>query len=183
MPGLEMTDLGPTDAEKNAENFQAGGSLRKLRVKAGATLLDESEVETSSVGDRLNEVHIRGIGVGSGDCRVLSLGEGWDRRRKGVTEVWILGAAAIARPPGGIHRKLHQVGEAPEGLVRTRGLAAGQSAERVQVYGVRALGREIRIDENLMGQLVFGVVVDVLRHIGVEKFQVSCIGRVPASGS
>src|SRR5215472_168821 len=151
MPGLKVTDLGSANAEENAQNLQAGGTLRKLRVKAGATLLDESEVEACSVGHGLNEVRIGGIGVGSRNCRVLSLGETGDGREKCVTQIRILRSAAIARPPGGIDRKLHQVGEASEGLVGTGGLAAGKSAEPIQIYGVRTLGRKIRVDEDFVG--------------------------------
>ena len=56
--------------------------------------------------------------------------ESW---RKGVAEVGVLGAAAVASPPSGVDGELRQVSKAAE-LVRAGGLAAGQSAEAIQVH-------------------------------------------------
>ena len=57
-----------------------------------------------------------------------------------------------------------------------------QNAELVQIHHVRALGGEIRINKVLVGELVLGVVVDVLRHVHVEKLQGLGVGRVAAGG-
>ncbi len=53
-----MTDLGPSDAKNDAQDFRAADSLRQFGVEAGSTLLDKSKVEARRVGDSLNEVRI-----------------------------------------------------------------------------------------------------------------------------
>jgi len=58
VPGLEVTDLGPSDAKNDAQDFRAADSLRQFGVEAGSTLLDKSKVEARRVGDSLNEVRI-----------------------------------------------------------------------------------------------------------------------------
>ena len=104
------------------------------------------------------------IGIGAGNGGVLPDGQCGKRLRERVAEVRILRRAAISRPPTCIHRKLGKVGK-PAKLVGARRFATGQSTELVEVHGVRALGGEICVDENLVAKFIFRVVVNVLRHI------------------
>src|SRR5271166_6165998 len=85
VPGLEVCDLGSANAEQDAQNFHAGYPLSELWVEAAAALLDGSEVKAGRVGDRLKEVGVQQVVVGSGNCRVLSHRQRRDRGRESVT--------------------------------------------------------------------------------------------------
>jgi hypothetical protein len=69
---------------------------------------------------------------------MLPPGQGGNGLSKGVTEIGILGAAAITSPPGGVDSELHEVGKAPK-LVGAGRLAASQSAKAIEIDRVRAL--------------------------------------------
>src|ERR1700682_4297465 len=114
MPGLEVTDLGASDAKDYAQDFRAADSLRQFGVETGSTLLDKGKVKARGIGDRLNEVGIVRVSVSSGNRRVLPDRQRGNGLSRGVAEVGILGSAAIASPPAGIHRELHQISEPSE---------------------------------------------------------------------
>src|SRR6266481_2166119 len=56
-----------------------------------------------------------------------------------------------------------------------------QHAKLLEVYCVRVLGGEIRVEKVLVGELIIGVVVDVLGHVSVEHFKSSGVGWIPGS--
>src|ERR1700752_1343960 len=93
---------------------------------------------------------------------------------KGVAEVRIHRAAAVAGPPAGIHIKVHEICE-PTNLLSACSLAAGQGAKLVEVDCVRTFGREVCVDELFVRELIVGVVVDVLVHIFIQPFKGGCI--------
>ena len=142
--------------------------MRQFGVETGSALLDPGEVKTRGVGYGLNKVGIGRVSIGSGDRGVLSHGQCGNGLRSRIAEVGVLGAAAIARPPTGVDGELHQVGETSE-LIGSSGLAAGQGAEAIEVDGVGTLRFQVRVDEDFVAQLVFGVVMNVLRHIAVQR--------------
>jgi hypothetical protein len=72
------------------------------------------------------------VGVGPGDRRELAAQEPGNGRRERVAEVRVLGAAAVARPPRGVDRERHQVGE-PLDLLGARRGAALKRAEPPQI--------------------------------------------------
>jgi hypothetical protein len=51
-----------------------------------------------------------------------------------INEIGIFGAAAVVRPPTGIHSKLHKVGE-PSNLLSIGRFTAGQGAKLIQIAG------------------------------------------------
>ncbi len=86
--------------------------------------------------------------------------------REGGAEVRILGAA-ITRIPAGVDRKVHQVGEPPN-LLCAVCLAAGQSAEGIEIDGISADREQISIEEFRVALFISCVRRDVLRAIGIE---------------
>src|ERR1700682_6817166 len=100
MPGLEVTDLGASDAKDYAQDFRAADSLRQFGVETGSTLLDKGKVKARGIGDRLNEVGIVRVSVRSGNRRVLPDRQRGNGLRRGVAERGILGTAARTGPPG-----------------------------------------------------------------------------------
>ncbi len=164
VPSLKMRDLCSANAEQDAQHFGMCDPLRELRVEAGAALLDGAEVKTSGVGDRLQLSGVAGIPIRARNRGVHVDRQRGDGRRKSVAKVRILRPAAVAGPPTGINSKLRQIGE-PAKIVGARRFAAGQSAKLVEANGVRTLGSQICVDEDLVGEFVFRIVVNVLRHI------------------
>src|SRR6266699_5207379 len=96
------------------------------------TLLNKPKMESRRVGDRL-EVSRDGWGIPrfkallviivSGNRRKLPLEQPWNSLSERVTEIGVLGAAAVARPITGVHGELHEVGEPPD-LLGACGLTA-----------------------------------------------------------
>src|SRR5438093_13662656 len=76
--------------------------------------------------------------VVSGDPRELSLAQSRHRLREGVAEIGVLGAAAVARPPTGVDRELHQAGQ-PADLLSAGRSTARQRAKPIEIDGFRAL--------------------------------------------
>ena len=140
-------------------------------------MLDEDKMKSCCIGDRLEMV---------GDARwctpseiVIAPGNGRaihnvDRLRKGVAEVRILRAAAVASPPAGIHVEIHEVCE-PADLLSACRLAAGQGAKLVEIDCVRTLGRQKGVDELRVRKFIVGVVVDVLVHVFIQHRKGGCI--------
>ena len=175
-----MHRLAAADAEQDTQHLGMGDPLGERGVEAGTALLDPGEVKAGRVGDRLQVVGSGEVGVGAGNRRMLADGQVWDGLRQGVAEVGVLRVAAVARPEAGVDRELHQVGEPPD-LLRAGRLTARQSAELIQIDRVRAVCCQVGVDEGEMGDLIFGVVVDVLVHVLVQHRERLGVGRVPAS--
>src|SRR5205085_9230896 len=167
MPRLKVRCLGGPDAEQDAQDFGIGHALRKRWVKAGATLFDRRKVKPRRVGDRLTVLVGVEIAIVSRDCWELPLQQAGNRGRKGVAKIGVLRPAAVARPPTRIQRELHQVSKSPD-LLRARRLAARQGSKLIQTNWVRPARNEIGVDKGEMSQLILRVIVNVLRHIGIE---------------
>jgi hypothetical protein len=60
---LEVHGLAGADAQQDSQDFQVGDVLCQRRIKASATLLDESEVESRRESDRLEVIGKRGLRV------------------------------------------------------------------------------------------------------------------------
>ena len=86
--------------------------------------------------------------------------------------------AAVARPPTGIHGKLHQVGE-PSDLLGASCLTARQSAKLIQIDGLGPFRSQIGVKEREVGDLIVGVVVDVLVHVLIEHLKGLGVGWIP----
>ena len=89
-------------------------------------------MESRRVGDCLDVVMRVQVGIGSGDCRKLSLVQIRDRLGKheiGI-KVGVIGTAAVASPPTGVESELHEVSK-PKLSTRPGGGAAGQGAELI----------------------------------------------------
>jgi hypothetical protein len=78
---------------------------------------------------------------------------------------------------------VHEIGQAQDFLVGSCGFAAGQGAELVEVRGRLAFRLQVSVDEYLVREFIFGVVVDVLVHVAIERNQVqrSCRQRHPSN--
>ena len=85
-----------------------------------------------------------------------------------VAEIGVLGAATVTRPPGSIDAELRQVCQ-PAKLICARRLTAWESTELVQIDRFSALGGQVFVDEHFVRKFVFGIVMDVLRHVAVER--------------
>ncbi len=171
VPHLEVHRLRRADAEQDAQHLHVRNALRERRIEAAAALLDGAEMECGRVDDGEQVVRILGVAVGPRDRGEPAIEQSRNRIRKiVVTEIGIGGAAAIAPPPGRVHRELHEIGQA---LLARRaiGRAAVQRAESFEADGPRALRFKVFIDEIEMGEFVLGVVVNVLRHVTVDLRQ------------
>src|SRR5260221_4188233 len=150
-----------------------GSFLGQRRVKAAATLLDEREVESRRVRNRLQMVGDVSVGIYTQVCiadwngRMLSLGEIWNCVFEGSTKVRIRGLAAVPRPPTGVNRQLLQVGEAPF-LGNSSDLTRRQNRKAAQVDLFCAFRLQVVVKKPVMTDLIVGVVTDVLWHIAVE---------------
>src|SRR5580704_5046404 len=174
VPGLEVHDLAAADAEQNPQDFQIGYLLRQRRVQAASALLDECEVESRRVRNRLQMVGdvalgIQAqVGIAQGNGRMLSLSEIWNCVLESSSKVWIRGRAAVPCPPFSVYRQLLQVGEAAC-LGNARDFTRGQNGKIFrQVDGLSALRLQVVVEKPVMTDLIVSVVGDVLRHIAVE---------------
>src|SRR5207253_1883072 len=105
-PGLKVHCLRGADADQDSKDFHVSCPLRHRRVEAVATLFDSRKMKSGGIRDRLKEVGIIQIIIGSGNCRMLPNRQSGDRLREGVTEIGVLGAAAVPSPPTGVQREL-----------------------------------------------------------------------------
>src|SRR5260370_4077611 len=69
LPSLKVHCLAWTDTEEDSQNFWVGYSLSKLRVEAGATLLNKAKVEARREGERLDPVSVVRLSSRSGSGR------------------------------------------------------------------------------------------------------------------
>ena len=79
---------------------------------------------------------------------MLANGKRRDGVAEGITEVGILGAAAISCPPIGVHGELREIGQPAEVLFAPAAWLRGQSAKGIEVHRSRALRGQIRVQEN-----------------------------------
>ncbi len=169
-----MHRLGWPDAQHDPQDLDAGYALRQRWIEARPSLFDSSEVKSSRVGNGLNVLVGCQVRIGSGNCGMLvyrQTGNGlWER----ITEIRVLRAAAIASPPTGVDGQLHQIRESRLAAGPGRS-AAFQRAKLLQIDDVRALRCQVRINEILMRKFILGIVMNILRHIGIEDLQRSGI--------
>src|SRR5258708_8554681 len=71
LPSLKVHCLAWTDTEEDSQNFWVGYSLSKLRVEAGATLLNKAKVEARREGDRLDQGGVVRVTISLGNTRTL----------------------------------------------------------------------------------------------------------------
>jgi hypothetical protein len=135
--------LGGADAEHDAQYFRIGDPLRQRWVEAGTSLLDEPKVEARRVGDRLDVVSRREVAIVAGDGRELPGIQTRDGLWEGVAEIGVLGAAAVAGPPTGVHRELHEVGEPPERHKTSTSIDSyGSASHRFAICACPSSGRD-----------------------------------------
>jgi len=60
-------------------------------------------------------------------------------------------------------------------------LAAGQSSKLLKIDRLRPLSCQIRVDEIEVGELIVGIVVDVIGHVVINRLQGFGVSFVPAS--
>src|SRR5881398_1955828 len=95
-------------------------------------------------------------------------------------KIWVMAVVAITGPPAGVDGELRKVSEPVSDQVRinSRRGAAHQSAKRVEVYRIRSLGDQIRVEELVMSDLIIGVVMDVVYHFILNNLQGLSIVRI-----
>jgi hypothetical protein len=189
VPGLKVRCLGRADTQQDTQNFRMGHPLSQRGVEARATLLDKPKMESRRVGDRL-EVIRDGWGIprfkalqviiGSGNRRKLPVTQTRDSLSERVTEIGVLRATAVARPPTGVHRELHEVGEPSLVLECACRLTALQRAKLVQIDGICAFRNQVRIDEREVADLILGIVVYILGHVPIQHLKGSNVAWTPA---
>ncbi|HYL43133.1 MAG TPA: hypothetical protein VEU97_07100 [Ktedonobacteraceae bacterium] len=178
MPGLEVRRLGWADTEQDAQHLRVGDPLSERWVEAGASLLDKPKMEGRRVGNRLDVVMGGQVAIVSGNRRKLPFTQTRDSLSERITEIGVLRATAVAGPPAGVHRELHEVGE-PSDLPGACRFTARQRAKLIQIDGIRALGDQIGVDEREVAELILGIVVDILVHIPIQLFKGSGVGSAP----
>src|SRR5437879_13685915 len=109
--GLKVQWVLGADADQDSQDLNVSGPLRHRGIDAVATLFDRWKMESRRVGNRLKEVRVLQVIIGSGNCRMLPNRQSGDRLREGVTEIGILGAAAVPSPPTSVQRELREVCE------------------------------------------------------------------------
>src|SRR5580692_302931 len=120
-------------------------------------------MEGRGIRDHLNMIRVVEIRIRDGNRR--SVGDRYGLRKRRA-EIRIL-RAAVADEPAGVDVQMHKIGEAAE-ILRPRGLASLQSAELVEIHGLRALAFEICVDKSGVADFVDGVAGYVLRTIAVQ---------------
>ncbi len=59
-------------------------------------------------------------------------------------------------------------------------MTALQRAKLLQVDGIPTLGNQVRVYEREVGELILGIVVDILGHVPIQHLQGSGVGWTPA---
>ena len=80
-----------------------------------------------------------------------------------------LAADAVARPPTGVHGKLHQIGE-PSDLPSSGCLTARQGTKLIQIDGLGPFRSQIGVKERGVGDLIVRVIMDILIHVSIQYF-------------
>ena len=119
------------------------------------------------VGDRLDVFRRSEITIMSGNCRKPPFQQTRNGWRKGVTEVRVLGAAAVLRPITGVHCELHEIGESSD-ILSTSRFTTRQGAKLIQIDWICALGNQVRIDEGEVSKFIFGIIVNILGHVPIQ---------------
>src|SRR5260370_19712028 len=166
-----MHCLGWADTEQDTQHFQISDPLSQRWVEAGATLLDKPKMERRRVSDRLDVISGGEIVIVSGNSRMLSNMQARNRLVKGVPEIGVLRAAAVARPPTGVHGELHEVGEPFFVLLCACRLTALQRAKPIQIDGLCASRFQELVEEREVADLILGIVVDILGHVHIQIFK------------
>src|SRR5215472_11564303 len=140
-------------------------------IQTGAALFDGREVESGGVCNGLKEVGIAGVRVSPGNCRVPPFAQVWNGLREDKTglQVGVVVANTVSRPPTGVHGELREVSQPqlPAGCT-SRG-TAWQGTKSLQTDGISSLRHEVRVQEVLVSKFVIRIVVNVLRHIGIQN--------------
>src|ERR1700757_4598924 len=157
-------------------------ALGKHRVQAAPSLLDPWKVKTCRIADCLYEIGIRRVGVGSRNGSVLPHGKRGNGVAEFIPEIGVASAAAVSGPEIGVNAELCEIGEASESLVRSCGLARGESTEGIKIDRVRPFGSEVGVQKNFVAQFVFGVIGDVLVHVSVKLKDSIGVSGVSAGG-
>src|SRR5450755_4659715 len=167
MPGLKVRCLGWSNTEQDAQHLSIADPLSQRRIEAGATLLNKPKMEACRVGNRLDVIVWGQVVIISGNRWKLSFQQAWDGGRERVTELWVLGAAAVPRPITGVYGEFHEVGESSDVLSTCR-FTALQRAKLLQVDGISAFWNQVRVNEGEVAHLILGIVVDILRHVPIQ---------------
>ncbi len=83
VPDLEVHDFGSANADGDAKHLRVRNALAERGVETGASLLDESEVKSSRVSDRLSMIRVAQVGKSCGNCGMLAFIQAWYGLRKG----------------------------------------------------------------------------------------------------
>src|SRR5690348_4938039 len=137
-------------------------------------------MESGRAGDGLDVVSGGEVTIVSGNRRKLPGKQTRDGLREGVTEIGILGAAAVACPPTGIHGELHEVGE-PSDVLGAGRFTAWQRTKLIQIDWICALRSQVGIEEVHVTELILGIVVDILGHVPIEYQKALDVGSTAAS--
>jgi hypothetical protein len=90
----------------------------------------------------------------AGCCREARVGIAWANVSPRSA---VFRAAAVSRPPAGVHRKLHEVRNSSD-LLGARCFAAGQRPKLVQVDRIGDLGSQVRVDECFVSEFILSVL-------------------------
>ena len=88
-----------------------------------------------------------------------------------------IGDAAILRPEAGIDGELGKIGQSSH-LPRPICFAARQLCERSQVDWLDPDRFQVITEESRVADFIIGVVMNVLRHVAIEKLQGLGIGHI-----
>ena len=86
-------------------------SLCQRWVQAAPALFNGWKVESRSIRDRLEEIGIARIGIGSRNGRVPPAEQSWHRLRENMVRIKIrvMAVVAVARPPAIVDGELRQI--------------------------------------------------------------------------
>ena len=127
-PGLEVHGLGRSNADQNSQDLNAGSPLGHRRIETVASLLDCRKVKACRVCNRLQEVRVLGVVIGSRDRGMLPNCQAWDHLREGEgrIKIRIIGTAPVTSPPTRIYGELREICQ-PQFATRSSGRTARQS--------------------------------------------------------
>ena len=141
-------------------------------------MLDRRKMEAGRVGDGLEVLRRMQVVIVSGNGRKLPFQQIWDGWWERIPEIGVLGAAAVARPEAGVYSELHEVGE-PSDLLGSLCFTTGQGAKLIQVDRLSSIRNQIGVDEREVGELILGIVVDILGHVRIQHAKGLGVGSIP----